>query len=70
MKSKQGVLRMFIDELKKMKLPDIHISEGKKYYLDPFRERLILITPEEVVRQQVLQYLLSCVKVPKELVQV
>ena len=61
---------MFIDELKKMKLPDIHISEGKKYYLDPFRERLILITPEEVVRQQVLQYLLSCVKVPKELVQV
>lgn len=70
MKSKQGVLRMFIDELKKMKLPDVHISEGKKYYLDPFRERLILITPEEVVRQQVLQYLLSCVKVPKELVQV
>lgn len=61
---------MFIDELKKMKLPDVHISEGKKYYLDPFRERLILITPEEVVRQQVLQYLLSCVKVPKELVQV
>lgn len=61
---------MFKDEIKKMEMPVVHMSEGKEYYLDPFRKRLILITPEEVVRQQVLQYLLHCVKAPKELIQV
>ena len=61
---------MFKDELKKMKLPPVHASEGKDYYLDPFRERLILVTPEEVVRQQVLAYLLSFAEVPKEQIQV
>ena len=64
------MLFMFQNELKKIMLPAVHISEGKEYYLDPFRNRLILKTPEEVVRQKVLQYLLSCAKVPKELVQV
>lgn len=59
---------MFKDEIKKMEMPVVHMSEGKEYYLDPFRKRLILITPEEVVRQQVLQYLLHCVKAPKELI--
>ena len=61
---------MFKNELERITLPAVQISEGKEYYLDPFRKRLILKTPEEVVRQKVLQYLLSCVKVPKELVQV
>ena len=61
---------MFQNELKKIKLPAVHISEGKEYYLDPFRKRLILKTPEETIRQKVLQYLLSCVKVPNEMIQV
>ena len=61
---------MFKNELERITLPAVQISEGKEYYLDPFRDRLILKTPEEVVRQEVLQYLLSCAKVPKELVQV
>lgn len=61
---------MFHNDLKKMKLPPVHISEGKEYYLDPFRNRLILKTPEETVRQQVLQYLLSYINAPKEYIQV
>lgn len=53
-----------------MKLPPIHISEGKEYFLDPLRERLIYKTPEEVVRQQVISYLLNIKKVPKNMIQV
>ena len=56
--------------LKDLKLPPIHKSRGKEYYVDPFRERLILKTPEETVRQQVLQYLLLYKNVPKEMIQV
>lgn len=61
---------MFKDELRKMKLPAVHISEGKEHYLDPFRNQLVLKTPEEVVRQKVLQYLLTFTKVPKDMIQV
>ncbi len=60
----------FSKMLKSLPLPQIHESRGKEYYVDPFRERLILKTPEETVRQQVLQYLLSCKNVPKEMLQV
>ena len=50
----------FYKLLNDLQLPPIHKSQGKEYYVDPFRERLILKTPEETVRQQVLQYLLFC----------
>ena len=60
----------FYKLLKNLKLSQIHRSHGKEYYVDPFRERLILKTPEETVRQQVLQYLLSCKNIPKEMIQV
>ena len=60
----------FYKLLNNLQLPQIHRSHGKEYYVDPFRERLILKTPEETVRQQVLQYLLSCKNIPKEMIQV
>lgn len=60
----------FYKLLNNLQLPQIHRSHGKEYYVDPFRERLILKTPEETVRQQVLQYLLSCRNIPKEMIQV
>lgn len=60
----------FYKLLNNLQLPKIHRSHGKEYYVDPFRERLILKTPEETVRQQVLQYLLSCKNIPKEMIQV
>lgn len=60
----------FKEQIVKMKLPPIHISEGKEYFLDPLRERLIYKTPEEVVRQQVIRYLLDVKKVPKNMIQV
>lgn len=47
-------------------LPQIYKRNNKEYYLDPIREKLILITPEETVRQKVISYLINCLKVPKE----
>lgn len=64
------IMTDFYKLLNNLQLPQIHRSHGKEYYVDPFRERLILKTPEETVRQQVLQYLLSCKNIPKEMIQV
>lgn len=60
----------FSKTLKTMPLPQTYESHGKEYYVDPFREKLILKTPEETVRQQILQYLLTCKNVPKKMIQV
>lgn len=38
--------------------------------MDPIREKLIFITPEETVRQQVISYLLNVLKVPKNMIDV
>lgn len=52
------------------KLPRVCRSEGKDCYLDPIREKLICVTPEETVRQKVISYLLKEMKIPKELLDV
>ena len=52
------------------KLPRVCRSEGKNCYLDPIREKLICVTPEETVRQKVISYLLKEMKIPKELLDV
>lgn len=57
-------------ELKKVKLPNVYKDLGKEYYLDPIRQKLILKTPEETVRQSIIQYLLINKKVPKDMIQV
>ena len=41
----------FAKDLDQMELPEIHSSDGKEYFLDPVRKKLILKTPEEVIRQ-------------------
>jgi hypothetical protein len=40
-------------------------SENKTYIFDPIRKKFILITPEEWVRQHVIQYLIHDLKYPK-----
>lgn len=40
--------------LGKIELPDICNSEGKEFFVDPVREKMILKTPEEVVRQRIV----------------
>ena len=48
---------MYID-LSKQPLPKIYTRKGRECYLDPIRKKLIYITPEETVRQQVISHLL------------
>ncbi len=52
------------------KLPRIYRRNGKECYLDPIREKLIYITPEEKVRQEVISYLLCELGVPKNMLYV
>lgn len=47
-----------------LKLPPIYKKNGKDCYLDPIRKKLITISPEETVRQKVLSYIITELKVP------
>lgn len=50
-----------------LKLPPIYKRSGKECYLDPIRQKLIYITPEETVRQKVVSYLTDVLEVPAEM---
>lgn len=52
------------------KLPPVYKRQGKKCYLDPIREKLIFITPEETVRQRVVAYLKRHCCIPKRFINV
>ena len=52
----------------KSKLPKVYNRNFQNAYLDPIREKLIYVTPEETVRQHVISYLLKNLKVPKNLI--
>lgn len=51
-----------------LKLPPIYKRQGKECYLDPVRQKLIYITPEETVRQQVISYLKDVLGTPEEMI--
>ena len=53
-----------------MKLPQIYVRNKKDCYLDPIRKKLIYITPEETVRQQVVSYLLNELNIPANMITV
>ena len=57
-------------DFSKQQLPKIYKRQNKKCYLDPIREKLIFITPEETVRQQVISYLLNVLNVPAKMIDV
>lgn len=59
-----------IAEISKMELPPIYKRNDKECYLDPIRKKLIYITPEETVRQRVIAYLMSKLKVPADMLSV
>lgn len=47
-------------------LPEVYKRHGRECYLDPVRQKLIYITPEETVRQRMISYLMMELNVPKE----
>ena len=48
-----------------VKMPPIYKRQGQECYLDPVRQKLIYITPEEKVRQRVIAYLTEELNVPQ-----
>ena len=46
--------------------PHIYKRNGKECYLDPIRQKLIYITPEEKVRQDIISYLINTLLVPQQ----
>lgn len=56
--------------LENQKLPQIYKRQGKECYLDPIRQKLIYITPEETVRQKVISYLINELSIPANMLTV
>lgn len=52
--------------IEKQLLPPVYKRHGKECYLDPVRQKLIYITPEETVRQRMISYLINELRIPKE----
>lgn len=57
-------------KLDKYDLGRVYYRQGKKCLFDPIREVLIMETPEEVVRQKFIRYLIDILKVPKNRIEV
>ena len=55
-------------DFSKEKLPETYIRNNKPCYLDPVRKRLVQITPEETVRQQIISHLLYKLHIPADLI--
>ena len=51
-------------------LPPIYVRDGKQCYLDPIRQKLIFIKPEETVRQKVISFLRDELHVPARMLTV
>ena len=48
--------------------PKIKKENGKEFIFDTFRKRWVILTPEEWVRQNFLQYLVQVKKYPSQLI--
>lgn len=57
-------------DIHKYKLPPVYKRQGQECYLDPIREKLIFITPEETVRQKVVSYLKRRCCIPTKFINV
>ena len=72
--TKEGRFSMDFEQFKKafkdIKKPIKVMHAGSLHYLDPVREKYVPATPEEEVRQKVLQYLIKVLKVPKQAIRV
>lgn len=57
-------------DFKKYTVPEIFIKAGKKWIYDDIRKMNVLLTPEEIVRQKVIRFLLDEIKVPKYMIHI
>lgn len=57
-------------ELEDYNLPNIYKRNGKKCFLDLIRKKLILKTPEEIIRQKIIKFLIQRMNVPEAMIAV
>lgn len=55
-------------DLQEFEIGKIYQRNEKPCIFDPIREILVVITPEEIIRQKFIQYLIHRLKVPKEMI--
>ena len=53
-----------------MRLPKIYKRDGRECYLDPIRQKLIFITPEETIRQKMISWLIDTLEVPNNMIKI
>ncbi|MDE7362701.1 MAG: type I restriction enzyme HsdR N-terminal domain-containing protein [Oscillospiraceae bacterium] len=61
---------MYFKAVNSQKLPEIYRRNGKDCYLDNIRQKMIIITPEETIRQKVIGFLINDLNVPSEMIHV
>lgn len=61
---------MNFNDIDSQKLPEIYRRNGKDCYLDNIRQKMIIITPEETIRQKVIGFLINDLNVPPEMIHV
>jgi hypothetical protein len=59
----------FEKEIGKVRLPDVCLSKGKEYFMDPITGKLIYKTPEEVVCQKIISFLVNKKNVPLNMIE-
>ncbi len=57
-------------DITSQKEPRVYPRGDSNCYIDPIRDKLICVTPEETVRQKVISYLLKMMKIPKQMLDV
>lgn len=55
---------------KKYSIPEVFIKNNRKWIYDDIRKMNVMLTPEEIVRQKVIKFLLEEVQVPKHMLHV
>ena len=59
---------MYFNAVNSQKLPEIYRRNGKDCYLDNIRQKMIIITPEETIRQKVIGFLINDLNVPADMI--
>ena len=59
---------MDYNDIDSQKLPEIYRRNGKDCYLDNIRQKMIIITPEETIRQKVIGFLINDLNVPADMI--
>ncbi len=70
MKAERKDTMYIYDKLSKENLPEIFFRDSRECFLDPYRQKLIIKTPEEIVRQKVASFFEHKFGVPNDMMRI